>query len=149
MSAATVHSTEWLLNIEYIPSPPSPTALQRRVRNEMHASKHNCHHWHPVWKKMSIFILWAEFISCVCYTQFQCVSFLSQWQMRWKIHVKNTLAESSHTAILHSGVRTERNSMKRHYIKKQEVQVVTEWWHFMQSIIMIMNMRSLSPAPCG
>lgn len=32
--------------------------------------------------------------------------------------VKNMLTESSHTAILHSGVRTEQNSMKRRYIKK-------------------------------
>lgn len=31
------------------------------------------------------------------------------------------LAESSRTAILHSGVRTEQNSMKRRDIKKQEV----------------------------
>lgn len=34
---------------------------------------------------------------------------------------KNMLAESSRTAILHSGVRTEQNSMKRRNIKKQEV----------------------------
>lgn len=52
----------------------------------MHTSKHTCHYWHPVWNKMSIFILWAEFISCVCYTQFRRVSFPSnEWQMRWKI----------------------------------------------------------------
>lgn len=42
------------------------------------------------------------------------------------VHVKNTLAESSHTAILHSGVRTEQSSAKRRYIKKQEGKVVTE-----------------------
>lgn len=44
--------------------------------------------------------------------------------------VKNMLAESSRAALLHNGVRTEQNSMKRRYIKKQEVWAVTERWHF-------------------
>lgn len=35
-------------------------------------------------------IKWAEFILRVCYTQFWCVSFPSEWQMRWKISTSKT-----------------------------------------------------------
>ena len=94
MSAATAQSTAWLLLLYSFTHPPNPSSLSAllhcRVQNEMHASQHNCHYWHLVWRKMSIFILWAEFISRVCYTQFWCVSFPSEWQMRWKILTSQT-----------------------------------------------------------
>lgn len=86
-------STAWLLFLIFLSPHHSSlplSALHCRVQNEMHASQHNCHYWHPAWRKMSIFILWAEFISHVCYTQFRCVSFPSEWQMRWKILTSKT-----------------------------------------------------------
>lgn len=47
--------------------------------------KHSCHHRHPGLHKMSIFILWAEFVWCVCYIQFRCIPFrFKVTKMRWK-----------------------------------------------------------------
>lgn len=70
--------------------PPLTLLHCTQVQNEMQTSKSACQYWHPVWTEMSMFILWAEFISWVCYTQFRCASFPSEWQMRRKILTSKT-----------------------------------------------------------
>lgn len=122
--------------------------LHCKLSNEMQASKTYLSLLKKaLWKKMSIFILRAEFISCLGYIQFYCVSFLRVTNEMEKCHVKATLSSSSRTAILHSGVRTDGRSKQQRCIKKREVWAVTAWWHFVWNVIMIMNIYSLSSAP--
>lgn len=53
----------------------------------------------------SIFILWAEFLLCVCVsTPFRCVSFPSEWQMRWKILMSKTFLLKALTLLSSTAV---------------------------------------------
>lgn len=53
--------------------------------------KRVCRRRHPALNKMSIFILWAEFVSCACYIQFRCISFwFKVTKIRWKNSTSGT-----------------------------------------------------------
>lgn len=50
-----------------------------------------CHHRHPALNKMSIFILGAELVWCLCYIQCRCISFLFKvTKMKWKNSMSGT-----------------------------------------------------------
>lgn len=117
-SYVSCHSPKLSMTYSHkIPSPNLSSLLntfQFKIRSML---LNTCLYWHPAWNKMSIFILWAEFISSMCYIQFRCVSvfsffFFPQWQMRWKVRTSKRDLQKA-PAQLSSTVVSELNRTAR------------------------------------